>query len=353
MKTLFLPTTPLHAFFALGLMRGPFRDHQHTLALISRLDDTPDHIADALQDSVSSGVTVVRFPKLKGVGPARRLLGEISACARAIEPSMIAVGNDRRTEFYAAVRGCPSARRIYLDDGLHSYLPHHDVQSAWRRALDVTRRRLRYGLPVERPPMIGGSRAVQEAYVLLPQQVHEGLRGKPVQPLQPSWFADPWVRGICTAAASLAGLDTSLCRSIGLLLLLPHPRFLESYPVLRQQIEALAARHAERGELVALKAHPWAGLPLARQLKVPLHSVLELPARLPVEVLVPLLSGTLVVGSLTTALLSLALLGEHLTVHSLLPPATPGAEGDNNDRTLNIYRSVGIHPFDLRAISLA
>jgi hypothetical protein len=351
MKTLFLPTTPLHAFFAVGLMRGPFRDHQHTLALISRLDDTPDHIADALQASATSGVTVVRFPKLKGYGPARRLLGEISACARAIEPSVIAVGNDRRTEFYAAVRGCPSARRIYLDDGLHSYLPHHDVQSAWRRALDVTRRRLRYGLPVERPPMIGGSTAVQEAYVLLPQQVHEGLRGKPVQPLQPSWFADPWVRGICTAAASLAGLDTSLCRSIGLLLLLPHPRFLESYPELRQQIEALAARHAERGELVALKAHPRAGLPLARQLKVPPHSVVELPALLPIEVLVPLLSGTLVVGSLTTALLSLALLGEHLTVHSLLPPATPGAEGHNNDRTLNIYRSVGIHPFDLREIS--
>ena len=41
----------------------------------------------------------------------------------------------------------------------------------WRRALDVTRRRLKYGLPVERPPMIGGSSAVQEAYVLLPQQV--------------------------------------------------------------------------------------------------------------------------------------------------------------------------------------
>lgn len=326
-------------------MRGPFRDQQHTFALIDQRDTKFDHIAAALKASATPGLNVVSFPTLKKFGRARDVLAEISDFTLELAPSTIAVGNDRRTEFYAAVRGCPAARRTYIDDGLYSYLPYRDARTPWGSRLSVAMRRLRYQMRVERPPMVGGSRAVQDAYVLLPQHVHAGLRGKPVHPLQPEWFADPWVRGICVAAAAAAGFDAARCRSIGLLLLLPNPRFLDAYPALREQIESLAADHAARGEVVALKAHPRATVPLDQQLRMPSQAVLELPSTLPVEVLAPLLSGTRVVGTLTTALLSLALLGDRLNVQSLMPPAAPGAAGDYNDQTLQIYRSVGIQPF--------
>jgi len=347
MTTLFLASTPLHVFFSLGLMRGPFKGQAHTLVLIDQRPAERDYIAEALEARSTSKVSVVRFPALLSVGPARRLLREISDFTAALAPSTLAIGNDRRTEFYAAVRGCPGARRTYIDDGLYSYLPRQDAQPVWRQNLSSWRRRLKYGLHVERPSEIGGSQAVQDAYVLLPEQVHSGLKGKPVQPLRPEWFADAWVREVCMTAAVVAGFDAARCEAIRLLLLLPHPRFLQAYPDLRQRIEALARTHAERGDVVALKAHPaGGGIPLHRQLSVPAEGVVEVPARLPVEVLVPLLSGALVVGTLTTALLSMVSLGDRVTVRSVLPQSARGAGRRYNDRAFAVYESVGIRPID-------
>jgi hypothetical protein len=346
-KTLFLASTPLHVFFSLGLMRGPFRDGEHTLALMDQRPGDRDYIAEALETAGAGGPRVVRFATLRSFRSARAGLAQISEFTRELAPSTIAIGNDRRAEFYAALRGCPAARRTYIDDGLYSYLPRQDAYPAWRQAISNWRRSLKYGLALERPSAIGASRAVQDGYVLLPQQVHEGLRGKPIEALRPEWFADPWVRETCRAAAARAGFDAAACGAIGLLLLLPHPRFLEDYPDLRRSLEALARGHAARGAVVAVKPHPRAvNTPLERQLELPREGVLPLPARLPIEVLVPLLSGTRVVGSLTTALLSLVLLGDRISVRSLLPPKARGAGQRYNDRAYEVYRSVGIEPLD-------
>lgn len=345
-KTLFIASTPLHVFFSLGLMRGPFRDDENTLALIDQRPGDRDYVAEALEAEGGSP-RVVRFPTLRALGHARTVLAQISDFTRGLAPSTLAVGNDRRTEFYAALRGCPGARRTYVDDGLYSYLPREDAHPAWRQAISNWRRSLKYGLELERPDAVGASRAVQDAYVLLPDQVHEGLRGKPVEALRPEWFADPWVRQVCRAAAARAGFDVAACGPIGLLLLLPHPRFLQDYPALRRGLETLARDHAARGSVVAVKPHPRAvNTPLERQLELPRGRLLEMPARLPIEVLVPLLSGTRVVGSLTTALLSLVLLGDRLSVRCLPPPQARGAGQRYNERAYAIYRSVGIEPID-------
>lgn len=345
--TLFIAATPLHAFFSLGLMEGPYREGTRTLALVDQRPQARDYIAEALQASGSPGLSVVRFPILGSLKSARRVLTQITAFTAELAPSTIAVGNDRRVEFYAAIRGCPSARRTYIDDGLYSYLPRQNAKPAWRERFSNWRRTLKYGVALERPSVIGGSCAVQDAYVLLPQRVHAGLVGKPVHAFRPEWFARPWVRQICAGAATAAGLDAARCRGIDLLLLLPHPRFLEAYPQLRRRMETLVAAHVERGEVVALKGHPAAaGKLLQQQLNTPSTGVIEVPARLPVEVLVPLLSGTLVVGSLTTALLSLVLLGDRVSVRSLLPPSAQGAGQRYNEQAARIYESVGIRPFD-------
>ena len=345
MSILFLASTPLHTFFALGLMRGPYRDRAHTLAMIDQPPGVRDYIADALQADPEQAVAVVRFPALRSGVPARSLLAQVSSFAARLAPSTIAVGNDHRLEFHAAVRGCPSARRTYIDDGLYSYLPHPDAKPAWRERLSNWRRGVKYGLTVERPRWVGGSSAVQDAYVLLPPQVHPGLAGKPVQALQRAWFADPWVAAICASAAALAGVDAQRCASIRLLVLLPHPGFLRAEPALARRIEALVHARLGRGEAVALKSHPNAGgVPAGEQLRVPADRIVELPARLPVEVLAPLLPAgdTLIVGTLTTALLTLVLLGRGARVRSLVSQTSRGY----NQRAMAIYASVGIRPLE-------
>lgn len=346
-RTLFLASTPLHSFLALGLMQGPYRGARHTLALIDQQVDAHDHLAVALGALAPSDVEVLRFPALRGFRRARRQLAVLRQLAAARAPDVLAIGNDRRLEFYAAMQGAPAARRVYIDDGLFSYLPHHDAVPRWRETVGDARRSLKYGLKVERPSFVGGSRAVQEAYVLLPDQVHEGLQGKPVHPVEAAWFATPAARAVCLRAADAAGFDAMRCRAIRLLVLLPHPRFLLGHPELGARLEVLIAAHVQRGELVALKSHPEAErLNAEMPMRLPAHGLLHVPARLPAEALAPLLVETLVVGTLTTALLSLALFGEGLAVRSLVPRAVAGVEGAYNARAQAIYASVGILPLE-------
>lgn len=341
---LFLASTPLHTFFALGLMAGPMRQAPKHLWLIDQPPGARDYLGEALEKSGAIDVKVTRFAALRSTAAARAQLVEMSALAARTAPAIIAVGMDHRLEFYAALRGCPSARRVYIDDGLYSYLPHQHAKAPWLESLSNWRRSLKYGLPVERPALVGGSKAVQAAYVLLPGQVHAGLAGKPVQALQPEWFATDAVRQTCVAAAALAGFDAAGCAGLGLLLLLPHPRFLQSNPALKEQLVRLVRDHAQRGQTVALKSHPNAAEPAHRQLGLPEAACVEVPARLPAEVLAPLLDKTVVVGTLTTALLSLSLLGRGLQVYRL--PSVAAKANAFEAGAQRVYDAAGVQVFD-------
>lgn len=342
--TLFLASTPLHTFFSLGLMRGPMREGRRTLFLINREPGEVDLLGQALAAADWPGVEVVEFRAMQGSFSARRPLDEITRRVQALAPQSIAIGNDHRLEFYAAIRGAPRARRIYIDDGLYSYLPHRHAKSSWRESLSDWRRGLKYGLSLERPAHVGGSRAVQSAYVLLPQLVHAGLQDKPVQAYLPEWFADPAVQQVCIAAAKLAGFDAQRCEALGLLVLLPHHRFLETQPELRLQLATLVRQHLAGGRTVALKSHPKATRPASELLGLADDSVVEVPARLPAEVLAPLLGRTQVVGTLTTALLSLVLLGRATQVYRL--PDTQRPANDFEAGARHIYDVAGVKVFD-------
>ena len=203
--TVFLASTPLHSFVALGLMAGPLGDGPRRLWLIDQPAGARDFVGEALDAMPSMNVQVRRFAALRGTRSARSELRRISALVAAAAPVTIAVGMDHRLEFHAAVRGWPQARRAYIDDGLYSYLPHQNAMPAWQERLSNWRRSLKYGLRAERPSLVGGSRAVQSAWVLLPACVHAGLAGKPVEGYRAEWFATDDVQRVCVAAAALAG----------------------------------------------------------------------------------------------------------------------------------------------------
>lgn len=344
-RTLYLSSTPLHSFFALGLMNGAWQGHAQTLALVDQHEGARDFIGEALQASSSNTLHVHRFAAIDSQASGQRVLRAVSELSGAVRPSTIAVGNDCRLEFYAAIRGCPGARRVYIDDGLYSYVPHRNAKAGWREAISDWRRSVKYGLPLERPSLVGGSRAVQQAYVLLPQQVHDGLARKLIEAIQPAWFADTATRNICIAAAALAGVDAVRCGALQWLLLLPHPQFLVNGSPWAAQLGSLAAARAACGETVAIKPHPAAQrMPLREMLPGLPASVVELPARLPVEVLLPLLSATQIVGAMTTSLLTLRLLGQGLTVYTLPSSTQQPARSADERRVAAICESVGIKP---------
>lgn len=346
---LFLAGTPLHTFWSLGLMHGPFSAYRNVLAVIDQKDTDRDFIAEVLADRSEPPVTsVLRFPALGKLDHAQPVLASLARLVAQLQPAYVAVGNDRRVEFHLAAHAAPAATRGYVDDGLFSYIPRKEHRGGRFGLLQARfsdwRRSRQRGFPVEQPTLVGGSRAVQEAWVMLPEQVHAGLAGKSIHALRPQWFATPQVREICAAAARRSDFDAAQCADLRLLLLLPHGSFLREHPEIARRMEQFAQSYAARGQLVAFKCHPrTSGVPI----RVPDSHCIEIPRRLPIEILAPQLADTQVVGTLTTALISLLLLGQRLDVRSVSPHGEEGSADDIrfNRQALKIYQSVGIRPF--------
>jgi hypothetical protein len=346
---LFMTGTPLHSFWSLGLMRGPFSAYRNVLAVVDQKETDRDYLAEVLAEGdEGADISVLRFAALGKRQQSQPGIEALSRFVRQLQPAYIAVGNDRRVEFHVAIHAAPQARRAYVEDGLFSYVPRKDhrpgrLNALRARAVEWGRSRL-YGLPLEKPTLVGGSRAVQEAWVMLPDMVHEGLSSKRIHALRPEWFVAPGVRESCRKAACRADFDPGLCPDIRLLLLLPHGSFLQQHPEIARRVEQLAESYAARGQLVAFKCHPRSsGVPI----RVPQTHCFEVPRRLPIEILAPLMTDVTVVGTLTTALISLKLLGQRLDVRSLAPDhGSCNAENLSfSDQTLKLYDAVGIRPF--------
>lgn len=341
-SVLFLSSTPLHSLWSLGIAAGAFGGARCALALIDQRDGDRDFIAEVIADTRPAPfVETRRFAQigkkpLQKLTQARTRMREVMAYAREFMPGYVAVGNDRRAEFHAALAACPGAVGAYLDDGTASYsalAAEAVAKSAAARALANGFRSLLYGVPTEREPYLGISRAVKEAWVVLPDQVHEGLRAKPLNQIRGEWFQLPVVQTVCAEANLRAGLDPRALDGIQLLLALPHDSLMREQPEIRTHLQRLADQTLAAGGTVAIKRHP-----RSRELALdlPEQRVIEVPQRLPLEILAPLLSGTEVVGMLTSALIYLRHLGADVTVSTLVPPKFQGHP------LLDIYRAVGV-----------
>ncbi|HSW14714.1 MAG TPA: polysialyltransferase family glycosyltransferase [Solimonas sp.] len=341
-NVLFLASTPLHSLWALGIAAGAFGSDRCALVVIDQRSEERDFIAEALAAKMSAPFVETRRYEQVGKQPLRKLahararMREISDYTRRFGPDYVATGNDRRAEFHAALAAAPRAIGAYFDDGTASYSPLASktvAQSAMVRAVANRVRSLMYGVPTEREPHLGVSRAVREAWVVLPDRVHPGLRAKPIRPIRPEWFQLPMVQAICADATLRAGLDGRVLGGIQLLLALPHDSLMREQPVIRERLQQIADRTLAEGGTVAIKRHP-----RSRELALdlPAQRVFELPQRLPLEILAPLLNGTEVIGMLTSALIYLRFLGANVRVATLVPPGFAG------NPIVDIYHSVGV-----------
>lgn len=341
-NVLFLSSTPLHSLWSLGIAAGAFASDRCSLTLIDQRDGDRDFIAEVIAgDMPGPFAETGRFQQVgkrakQKLANARTRMREVMDYTRRFAPDYVAVGNDCRAEFHAALAAAPRATAAYVDDGAATYSALADPsvpKSAFGRAVADRFRSLIYGVPSERVAYLGTSRAVDEAWVVLPDQVHEGLRQKPLRGMRPEWFHLPEVQAICAEANLRAGLDRRALDGIQLLLALPHDSFMRAHPLVRDRLQQMLDQTVAAGGTVAIKRHPRS---TEMALDLPARGVIEVPQRLPLEILAPLLSGTEVVGMLTSALIYLQWLGTDVRVATLVLP------GFEDDPILRIYRSLGI-----------
>ncbi len=206
-----------------------------------------------------------------------------------LTPQHLYTGNDRRIEFqWLMGHSSGLVTGHYLDDGTYTYIGR---KTHWLadRVFDQLFKKLAYGLWWKQPSTIGASDWITNAHVAFPDSVVPELCSKNLHQL-PDNLSHP----AFTQLMSLFNLPAEKLNKADTLVLIPHQS--------AQDETTLAALHqaAKAGQNVLVKNHP-------RNSSIPqeLANHEELPASLPMEALLPGLSGSCrIYGDVSTALLT-------------------------------------------------
>ena len=349
---LFLVSTPLNLFMASAVALEK-RKHHNTnnkrfeLCFIDQPGDSASVYIDAVRSWADSPFDSIHVlpPRTSGTMKKYRHRKQAFSMLRKIitelRPGMIAVGNDRRVEFqfamhYAECSGY-APRGVYLDDGTFTYVGRKTkgLQDAW---LDNGVKKLVYGRWWQQPLTVGASEWVDDAYVAFPDLVCEPLKQKSLRKINAAWFESQPIQSLSQALMTKFSLETGQLEKLDVVITLPHASLVtneSSYAdTMRQVVEGLC----QRGKQVGIKYHPRQqgedALGLAVQSGVRL-----LPSVLAFEVLLPSLGNAVIVGDVSTTLLSSKWLRPSLRVIAI-------AGGNYQQQFLELFRQLEIEVID-------
>ncbi|WP_428312049.1 hypothetical protein [Hydrocarboniphaga sp.] len=341
---LVLVSTPWQLFCALGLLFGPYRHARRRLVLIDQRGDRRDPWLPLLQSLNLPGLQISSLPAI-GKSPLRKLLRtrvvlrQIAALVDETQPDEIIGGNDRRVEFQYAMAHANRRRYTlgaYLDDGTFSYSGLSSLRP--RRYENLLRRlerwssRMHYGSWYDKPTSLGSSRWVEYAWLAFPQHAHPQLATKPRLALDPYWYRRSEVQALCQRLIE-GSQGAAITRGFDSLLILPHDHLLRADPALRAALSQRLDQALRNGQSVAVKRHPRSSDWL---LDVDRSHLAELDSRLPIEAYAPWLGQAQIVGTLSTALLSLRWLCPDARIEAL------SQHGSLADPLLGLYQRLGI-----------
>jgi len=237
----------------------------------------------------------------------RQTLARLAALDAEFKPGEVWVGNDRKVETQFALHlasrrnGGPVGH--YLDDGLYTYLG--DVRTRpWVRRIDWLVKQLTYGRWWHNGAQAGTSPWIREAWLAFPERARDQSPLRTRRRLEPGLFTTRAFARLGVLAAREFGLDRQLLSAACLVLVLPHSNQFALNAGLAQGLNALVDEVAARGLQVAIKYHPREREADPGGLRRE-GATIDLPALLPMELLLPLLRpGTTLVGEGSTALLA-------------------------------------------------
>lgn len=232
-----------------------------------------------------------------------------------VKPDKIYTGNDRRIEFQYAMQHARKSDQacigIYLDDGTYSYLGR---ETHWfkDKILDNLVKKLSYGFWWQQPPTIGASNWVSQAILAFPSSAVPELQKKSCTALPENLQRSEFVSLAKLCLQNIKFPQVSLIQ-IDALLLLPHESVAKD-----QTKQKLSYWLKEHGDKIAFKHHPRTELSDNLGDKedwfIPQQAI-QIPAGIPMEVLLPLIQPTcLLAGDVSTALLTAKWLRPELDV---------------------------------------
>lgn len=349
-RALFMVSTPLHLFMAsvvaLDKRKNDKSDSKvrYELCFIDQPGVSARVYIDAVKlwaespfDAVHVLPSRTRSP-MKKLCNRRRAFRELRIIVDNLKPDMIAVGSDRRIEFQYAMNYSQCAgyqlRGGYLDDGTFTYVGRKSkgLQESW---FDNGLKKIIYGSWWQQPSTVGASDWVDDAYVAFPELVHKALKKKKLHEINVEWFQSPQFQTFSQSLLSALSVDAELLREIDILITLPHASLLKNKADYARTMQQLVKDLSASGKNVGVKYHPRETVADPLSL-VGQGNVTLLPAVLAFEVLLPGLGDAVIVGDVSTTLLSSKWLRPTLKTIAV-------ANGDYQQQFLDLFRILEIN----------
>lgn len=325
---LFLVSTPLHFLVASSIALRNRQDQNPYLIFIDQpKTDSHPYLACETQwgespfmsrHIFSGGQKSVR-EKIKSRKENFRQLAQLVS---DYAPDEIYVGNDRRIEFQFAMH--EASRRkpvtgIYMDEGTFTYVGRQDSASFSDRVIDSALKKLAYGSWWRNPPTVGASSWISEAYVAFPDLVHPLLRGKKLHQLTSDYFMVDAFKQLARIIVERFKVDSERLTQLDVLLTLPHDSVMDRVPGYSERIRHLVAAMSKRNKMIGVKYHPRNQNPDALDLGK-CSGVWLIPDGAAYEAFLPLLGSCLVVGDMSSTLLTTRWLRPDLRVVAIENP---------------------------------
>lgn len=320
---LFLASTPFNMLCAAMVA---FELPEHEPAILGLIDqpEIPRDFVAALNEWPDSPFKRIELLSNQAKGKQKRAIRQqgfanIDQLLSNFPADIIYTGNDRRIEFQYAMFKSVGALGKYLDDGTYSYIgrPTHWLKD---QIVDNLIKKLSYGWWWSQPDTIGASKWVSTAILAFPNAAISELKAKQVEQLPQNLGRQEFTQlaGLCIKEQEIS---PSELKEIQALLLLPHRSVCEQSTLdkltywLANQAAKMGFKHHPRTELKSSEGDKkdW-GIPA---------SATQVPAGVPMEILLPLLNSDChLAGDVSTALLTAKWLRPELSVTAFATEST-------------------------------
>ncbi len=328
---LFFASTPFNMLTAsMVAFSLPATDDKH-LCLIDQPEQDSHFVKELLNWSGSpfkSSQLISRKNKGRNKREFRNIAFKvISSILSDIQPDTIYTGNDRRIEFqYAIAHAKKQTIGVYIDDGTYSYLGRktHWIKDHF---IDNILKKLSYGFWWKQPKTIGSSIWIKECIVAFPEMVTPALMRKRLKQL-PANLNRSEFKELSSKCIDHYPNLANLLLSLDSLLLFPHESVFseETIPLFQNLLSSSSG-------IIGVKHHPRTKNKSTFLLK----SDQELPATVPIEVILPLIKDECqIFGDISTALLTAKWLRPELEVTAL-------SSGPVSDGWNKLLSTIGIH----------
>jgi len=352
--SLFMVSTPLNLFIAIAVAldnknrnENTRSTHRYVLCFIDQPNRSTRVYIDAIKGWPESPFDAVHVFPMRANTPYKKLCHRrrsfrmVKDVVDDLQPDNIFVGNDRRVEFQYAMHYSQSAgyapRGAYLDDGTFTYVGRK-TKGLRDAFIDKFMKKLFYGSWWVQPETVGSSSWIDDAYVAFPDLVCDSLKQKLLHKLNADWFESPQVRSLSNALLKAFNVDGDQLRQLDIVITLPHASLVDDASGYAGIMKRLVDGLVSQGKRVGVKYHPRQSgddpLGLAGK-----SAVVLLPAVLAFEVLLPGLGDAVIIGDVSTTLLSSRWLRPSLRVIAV-------AGGDKQDPFIALFRQLDIEMVD-------